>query len=492
MSHLLILSILFVYFLLLLGISYLTGRKANNQTFFAANKSAPWYLVAFGMVGTSLSGVTFISVPGTVQSAGFTYFQVVLGYFLGYFAVAYILLPLYYKMQLTSIYTYLMERLGVVSYKTGALFFIISRTMGATLRLYVVVNVLQEYVIEPMKWEWNGELIGIPFAATAIVIMLMILMYTYKGGVKTIVWTDTLQTFFMLLALIVCVVYILGDLNVSVGDALASMSDQGFTQIFSGDPNDKKFFLKQIIGGAFITITMTGLDQEMMQKNISVKTLGDSQKNMVSFSFILVFVNFIFLLLGGLLYLYAARHAGGLSGDALFPTIALNYLPPAIGIIFIIGLISALFPSADGAITALTASFCIDILDMQRNTKRTEEQNIALRKKVHLAFAAVFLLCVFYFKILDNRSIIDVLLDIAGYTYGPLLGLFAFGIFTRRSVRDRLTPVICIAAPVVTYLVGKIPAETMGGYTFGLELLILNGALTFAGLWMFSEKKLRV
>jgi Na+/proline symporter len=484
MSQLLILGILLAYFLVLLGISYITGKAATNQTFFAANKSAPWYLVAFGMVGTSLSGVTFVSVPGTVQAAGFTYFQVVLGYFIGYFIVAFVLLPLYYRLNLTSIYTYLQGRLGMTSYKTGALFFIISRTLGATLRLYIVVNVLQVYIVDKMSFTIGGEAMHVPFAVTAFVIMLMILLYTYKGGVKTIVWTDTLQTFFMLLALVVCVVFILQDLNLNLGQAFATMGDAGYLNIFETNPSDKKFFLKQIIGGAFITVSMTGLDQEMMQKNISVKTLGDSQKNMLTFSVILVIVNFVFLTLGGLLYLYAEAHQAGVSGDQLFPTVALDFMPPVVGIIFIIGLISALFPSADGAITALTASFCIDILGMQRDEKSSEEQKMALRKKVHLIFAGIFILFVFYFKYLNNASIINVLLDIANYTYGPLLGLFAFGILTKRKVRDQLTPIICILAPVITYSFTLIPKELIGGYVFGSELLLINGGLTFAGLLM--------
>ncbi|MFZ4785209.1 MAG: sodium:solute symporter [Flavobacteriales bacterium] len=480
MSQTLILALIVLYFGVLLLVSYVTSRKADNQTFFAANKSAPWYLVAFGMVGTSLSGVTFISVPGTVSAVGFTYFQVVLGYFIGYFAVAYILLPLYYKMQLTSIYTYLQERFGMVSYKTGAAFFILSRTLGATLRLYLVINVLQLYVLESM---------GVPFWATSVIILFMILMYTYKGGVKTIVWTDTLQTFFMLLALIVCVVYILNNLNLGFGEAFSMMSDRGFTTLFSGDPMDKKFFLKQILGGAFITITMTGLDQEMMQKNISVKNLGDSQKNMITFSSIMVIVNFLFLMLGGLLYLYAERYQLTLTGDDLFPTVAMQHLPGVISLIFIIGLISALFPSADGAITALTASFCIDILGMQRDANKTEEEKMKLRKRVHLSFAAVFLVFVFYFKWLNDKSIINTLLDIAGYTYGPLLGLFVFGIFSKQKVRDHLTPIACIIPPVLTFLINTTSPYWAGGYKFGLELLIINGAMTAGMLFLFREKQ---
>lgn len=436
-------------------------------------------LVAFGMIGTSLSGVTFISVPGTVSANHFTYFQVVLGYFIGYFAVAYVLLPLYYRLNLTSIYDYLNHRFGTYSYKTGALLFIVSRTLGATLRLYLVINVMQLFILDAL---------GVPFIATTFFILLMILLYTFKGGVKTIVWTDTLQTFFMLLALVVCVFYIMGDLNLSFGEAITQLNGLGYTEIFNTDVMDKKFFLKQIIGGAFITISMTGLDQEMMQKNISVKNLGDSQKNMVTFSSVMVLVNFLFLLLGGLLYLYAANKGIDVKGDDLFPTVALQYLPPIIAIIFIIGLISALFPSADGAITALTSSFCIDILGIQRNKNLNEAQQSKTRITVHLIFSFIFLLFVVYFKWLDNKSIIGILLDIAGYTYGPLLGLFAFGILTTRSINDRFAPVICLVAPAVCYFIQHNSASWFGNYQIGIEMLILNGALTFAGLFLVSKK----
>lgn len=436
-------------------------------------------LVAFGMIGTSLSGVTFISVPGTVSANHFTYFQVVLGYFIGYFAVAYVLLPLYYKLNLTSIYDYLNHRFGTYSYKTGALLFIVSRTLGATLRLYLVINVMQLFILDAL---------GVPFIATTFFILLMILLYTFKGGVKTIVWTDTLQTFFMLLALVVCVFYIMGDLNLSFGEAITQLNGLGYTEIFNTDVMDKKFFLKQIIGGAFITISMTGLDQEMMQKNISVKNLGDSQKNMVTFSSVMVLVNFLFLLLGGLLYLYAANKGIDVKGDDLFPTVALQYLPPIIAIIFIIGLISALFPSADGAITALTSSFCIDILGIQRNKNLNEAQQSKTRITVHLIFSFIFLLFVVYFKWLDNKSIIGILLDIAGYTYGPLLGLFAFGILTTRSINDRFAPVICLVAPAVCYFIQHNSASWFGNYQIGIEMLILNGALTFTGLFLVSKK----
>lgn len=478
MSPIVLFSFVVVYFLVLLGVAFYTSRGSNNETFFNGNKNSHWMLVAFGMIGTSLSGVTFISVPGTIAANHFSYFQVVLGYFLGYFAVAYILLPLYYKLNLTSIYHYLDHRFGSSSYKTGALFFIISRTMGATLRLYLVINVLQLFVLDAL---------GVSFTTTTIIILSMILLYTFKGGVKTIVWTDTLQTFFMLLALVVCVVFILSELQISLGEAWSQLNQLGYTEIIHTDWLDKRFFLKQIIGGAFITISMTGLDQEMMQKNISVKKLGDSQKNMVTFSTVMVMVNFLFLLLGGLLYLFAAQKGINAKGDDLFPTIALQYLPPAISIIFIIGLISALFPSADGAITALTSSFCIDILGLQRNTSLDDNQKSKQRMAVHLSFAVIFFVCVLYFKWLDNKSIIGILLDIAGFTYGPLLGLFAFGIITKRQLMDRFVPIVCLIAPALCYWIQVSAPAYLGGYQIGIEMLIFNGSMTFMGLLIISK-----
>ncbi len=481
-----IIFILLAYFALLLVISWYTSRKATNDSYFRAGRSAHWYLVAFGMVGTSLSGVTFISVPGTVGPEHFYYFQVVLGYFIGYFVVAFVLLPLYYKLNLTSIYHYLQHRFGLVSYQTGALLFIVSRTLGATLRLYLVINVLQIFVMKPLGFSLFLFGYDVSFHITALIILLMILLYTYKGGVKTIVWTDTLQTFFMLLALVVCVVYITGDLNMGFGQAWSTLSDAGYTQVFNMQWQEKSFFLKHIVGGAFITISMTGLDQEMMQKNISVRTLKDSQKNMITFSFILVAVNFIFLLLGGMLYLYATSKGITIAKDDLFPTIAMQYLPPAISIIFIVGLISALFPSADGAITALTASTCIDLLGIQRNEKLSEEQRTIIRKKIHLWFAFVFLGMVIFFKWLDNKQIIDILLTIASYTYGPLLGLFAFGILTKRKLENFAAPLICLFAPCVAWTIGFLSPTLFGDYKFGFEMLLLNGALTFGGLWLFS------
>lgn len=480
MNPILIALVLGLYFLLLFVISAYTSRQATNATFYQANRSAHWLLVAFGMVGTSLSGVTFISVPGTVSTANFYYFQVVLGYFLGYFVVALVLLPLYYRLQLVSIYTYLLNRFGMNTYRSGAVLFVISRTLGATLRLYLVINVLQLFVLDAL---------GVPFAVTALIILLMILAYTFKGGVKTIVWTDTLQTFFMLMALVVCVIFILNQLDISFFQAIEKMSASGQLQIFNFDFNDKRFFLKQILGGAFITISMTGLDQEMMQKNISVKNLKDSQKNMMSFSAVMTGVNFLFLFLGGLLCMYASKNALSLQGDDLFPTIVMQHLPPVIGLIFIIGLISALFPSADGAITALTASFCIDILRIEDDAQRSAEQRVSIRKTVHLIFAGVFLLMVLFFKWLDNKEIVTILLEIAGYTYGPLLGMFAFGIMTQRIVHDRRVPWICVVAPLIVWLIDKNSTAFLGGYKFGFEILLINGLLTFLGLWCVSKSK---
>lgn len=476
-----LLTIILAYFALLLGIAFYTSRGSNNESFFIGNRSSKWWVVAFGMIGTSLSGMTFISVPGTVGTAGFSYFQVVIGYWLGYFAVAFILLPIYYKMQLTSIYTYLDERLGKTSYKTGALFFILSRTLGATLRLYLVIKVLELFVLQEM---------GISFEFTAILILVLILLYTYRGGVKTIVWTDTLQTTFMILALLVCVGYIMSSMDMNLATTWQAMAAKGYTGMMNTDPLSGGFFLKGIIGGAFITIGMTGLDQEMMQKNISVSNLKDSQKNMITFCFILLVANFIFLLLGGLLYLYADAQGISATGDNIFPFIALKSgVPFFITVCFMIGLISALFPSADGALTALTSSFCIDILGMKRRPDWDEKRKNKVRLIVHNTFAVVFLGCIFFFREVDNGSLISTLLAVAGYTYGPLLALFAFGIFTSREVNSRLVPIVCITAPILCYFLKKYDKDILGGYEIGLELLLINAIITFILLFVFSHRK---
>ncbi len=441
-------------------------------------------LVAFGMIGTSLSGVTFVSVPGAVGRplAGgfeaFSYFQIVIGYLIGYIVIAYVLLPLYYRLNLTSIYNYLGKRLGFASYKTGASFFILSRTLGATARLYLVVAILQDAILASF---------GIPFWLTTLIILVMILLYTFEGGVKTIVWTDTLQTTCMLAGLVICIIYILKSLNIGFSEGLSTITEAGYTNIFVTDPNSRLFFLKQILAGAFITITMTGMDQEMMQKNISVRTLKDSQKNMLTFSTIMVIVNLLFLFLGGLLYLFASTNGLAATGDKLFPTVALEHMPPFISIVFIIALISALFPSADGAITALTSSFCIDLLGMKRREDWDDKKKQFVRKSVHLVFAVIFLLFVMVFKWVNNPSMIGVILKVAAYTYGPLLGLFAFGMLTKRSVKDNLVPYIAFASPIICFMIDKFQKNIFGSFEIGLELLIINGLITFLGLLLVSK-----
>ncbi len=467
-----------IYFGVLLAVAKITGKNSNNMSFFIGNKNSNWMLVAFGMIGTSLSGVTFVSVPGAVGKDGFHYLQITIGYLIGYVAIAYVLLPIYYKMNLTSIYNYLETRLGFNAYKTGASFFVLSRTLGATARLYLVVKILQVFILDSM---------GVPFWGTTLVILAMILLYTYEGGVKTIVYTDTLQTSGMLLGLIICSIYILSNMDFSVMDGLHAMQAKGIATVFDTDVNSKTFFLKQIIGGAFITLTMTGLDQEMMQKNISVKTLKDAQKNMITIGFSMLLVITLFLFLGGLLNLFAAQQNVKEVGDALFPTLALQHMPPYLSIIFILALISALFPSADGAITALTSSFCIDLLGMQRNKEWDEAKQKKIRQRVHLGFAFVFLLIVMVFKWIDNKSIIDLILKIASYTYGPLLGLFAFGILTKRSLNNKWVAFICILAPILCYVLEYYQKYLLGGFQIGQELLIINGLFTFLGLWLISS-----
>ena len=478
MSAPLLFLFVLIYFVILLGVAKITGKNSNNMSFFIGNKNSHWMLVAFGMIGTSLSGVTFVSVPGAVGKDSFHYLQITIGYVIGYFAIAYVLLPIYYKLNLTSIYHYLEQRLGFNAYKTGSSFFVLSRTLGATARLYLVVKILQVFILDNM---------GVPFWATTLVILIMILLYTYEGGVKTIVWTDTLQTSGMLLGLIICSIYILNNMHFSFADGLNAMHVKGLSSVFNTDVNSKTFFLKQIIGGAFITLTMTGLDQEMMQKNISVKTLKDAQKNMVTIGFTMLLVISLFLYLGGLIHLYAGQNNIQASGDDLFPTLALFHMPPYISIIFILALISALFPSADGAITALTSSFCIDLLGMQRNIEWDEVKKKKIRQRVHLCFAFLFFIMVLVFKWIDNKSIIDLLLKIASYTYGPLLGLFAFGILTKRRLQDKWAFLPCFIAPLLCLALDYMQPFLFGNFRIGQELLIINGLITFIGLWLISS-----
>ncbi len=479
MSPFVLLSFVVGYFILLLVVAWYTSRNSNNESFFIGNRNSNWILVAFGMIGTSLSGVTFVSVPGGVGKDSFAYFQITLGYLIGYVTVAYVLLPLYYRLNLTSIYNYLNSRLGITSYKTGASFFILSRVLGATARLYLVVKILQDSILSDL---------GVPFWVTTLIILVMILIYTYEGGVKTIVFTDTLQTTFMLTGLVVCVVYILHALNMDFGTAVSTLGEKGYSKIFFTDPGSRLFFIKQILAGAFITITMTGMDQEMMQKTISVKRLGDSQKNILTLSIIMAFVILLFLFLGGLLYLYAGQLGVTTTGDKLFPDLALNHMPPIVSVIFIIALISALFPSADGAITALTSSFCIDILGMQRRADWDEAKRKKIRQRVHLTVAFIFLVFVMIFYKVNDPSMIGVILKVAAYTYGPLLGLFTFGIITKKQVNDKLTPFVCICAPLICFFLDKFQGKLFGNFQVGSELLLINGLLTFIGLLIISKK----
>ena len=481
MNSAIILSIVGGYFLLLLVIAWLTGRGAENSHFFVGQRSSRWYLVAYGMIGTSLSGVTYMSVPGGVGLGHFYYMQIVFGYFIGYMVVAFVLLPLYYRLQLTSIYSYLHGRFGAVSYRTGASFFLLSRTLGSSARIYLVLHVLQVFILD--SW-------GLPFGLTATVILLMILLYTYQGGVKTIVWTDTLQTTFMLLALVVTVWLIANTLQLDCTGVINALHQGGYTQTFNTDWQSPSFFAKQILSGAFITIAMTGLDQEMMQKNISCRNIGDAQKNMLVFSITLVAVNLLFLILGGVLYLYLTAHDIALPArpDDVFPTVALHYLPPIAGLIFIIGLVSALFPSADGAITALTSSFCIDILGIAEQNK-SEAAKTRLRKTVHLSVTAVVLLCVLFFKWLNTGSVISLLLKVAGYTYGPLVALFGLGLYTSIKLKERWVPLVCIAAPILTYILDSHSKDWLGGYQMGFETAFVNVGMTLVGLWAIRDRK---
>ncbi len=485
MSSFLIITLLLGYFLVLILISYLTGKNDSNVDFFKAGKQSPWYLVAFGMIGASLSGVTFISVPGWVDASQFSYFQVVLGYMVGYVVVAFVLLPVYYKLNLTSIYEYLFQRFGFVSHKTGAFFFFVSRVLGAAFRLYLVAIVLQQFVFN----KWN-----VPFEITVMISILLIWIYTFRGGIKTIVWTDTLQTLFMITAVVLSIYFITDSLGWSFTEFLASDELKSYSTIFNTDNIlEKNYFLKSFFGGLFITICMTGLDQDMMQKNLTCKSLKDAQKNMLSFSIVLTFVTFLFMLLGALLFIYAKKNNiaiplldGKPKTDLLFPEIALNSgLGITLGITFILGLIAAAYSSADSALTSLTTSFCVDILDLK---DKSEHEQKSIRKKTHIGMSVLLVVVIIAFKYILNSNVIDSLLTVAGYTYGPLLGLFSFGIFTNYKIKDRYVWMVALASVTIVFLIGKIPSESLGGYVIGYELLPLNGLLTFLGLILIRRK----
>ena len=485
MSPIAIVVLISLYFLVLMGISFATSKNDSNDDFFKAGGKSPWYVVAFGMIGASLSGVTFISVPGWVASTGFSYMQVVFGYLAGYFIIAFVLLPIYYKANLTSIYEYLNNRFGVVSYKTGAFFFFISRVLGASFRLFLVAIVLQQFVFD--SW-------GVPFEATVILSILLIWAYTFRGGIKTIVWTDTLQTLFMLLAVGFSIYFINQKLGWTMGEFLSSealipLSDLWVTDSFF----EKNHLIKSFFGGLFIAVCMTGLDQDMMQKNLSCRDIGAAQKNMISFSLVLVVVNLIFLLLGALLFIYAKRFNiamplldGSPKTDLLFPEIALNSgLPIWVGITFMLGLIAAAYSSADSALTSLTTSFCIDFLGIEKQATNKQKST---RKKVHIGMSALLVLVIISFKYVLDKNIIDGLLTVATYTYGPLLGLFAFGVLTKHQIKDQYAWVVALVVLGLIISIANLPVAWLNGYIIGYELLPLNGLLTFIGLYLIREK----
>ena len=468
MSPILILSIVAAYFIVLILISYFTGKSDSNDAFFLGDKQSPWYIVAFGMIGASLSGVTFISVPGWVADSQFSYMQMVLGMTAGYFVIANVLMPIYYKMNLTSIYSYLGDRFGESSHKTGAFFFLLSRTIGASFRLYLVANVMQIAIFD--AWD-------VPFWLTVSLTILLIWIYTFRSGIKTIIWTDTLQTLFMLLAVGVSIWLISDKMGLGFLDLTQTIAQSEYSELFFWE--GKQHFIKQFLSGAFLAIVMTGLDQDMMQKNLSCKSLPDAQKNMYSFSIALIVVNVLFLSLGALLYLYAEQISLDVTkGDDLFPLVALKGdLGLGVGVFFILGLIAAAYSSADSALTSLTTSFCVDFLDIEK-----KENSQKTRKYVHIAFSIVLVLAILIFKAINDDSVISALFRVAGYTYGPLLGLFAFGIFTKWKLRDRAVPIVAFLSPVAAYILQLyIP--------FGFELLMINGGITFLGLCVLIRKE---
>ncbi|MCX6243458.1 MAG: sodium:solute symporter [Bacteroidetes bacterium] len=477
-----ILVIFLTYTILLFFITWITSRRATNRAFFIGNKASPWFVVAYGMIGASMSGVTFMSVPGWVGSTSFSYMMVVIGYVFGYTVIALVLMPLYYRLNLTSIYSYLGTRFGFWSYKSGAFYFILSRVIGASFRMFLIVNVLQVFVFDA----WH-----IPFTVTVMIFIILILLYTFKGGVKTIIWTDTVQTTFMLLALVFSIAFITRNLGLGLHEMTRDVFQSAYSKMVVTDWHSQRFVLKQLLSGAFIAIVMTGLDQEMMQKNLSCRSLKDAQKNMFTFTGIMVFVNFLILFLGAVLFIYSDRMGIKVPGrtDDLFPMIAIQYLGPVAGMVFLVGLISAAYPSADGALTSLTTCFSIDFLGLDKRSDLDERQKRRIRYLVHIGFAILLLLVIVVYRAINDRAVIDKLFTIAGYTYGPLLGLFAFGLFMPFQVKDRLVPVVVIASPVLCYFLSAYSETLFNGYKFGFELLLVNGFITFAGLLLLRVKK---
>ena len=476
MSPLLVLSVVGGYFIALIIIAYFTGKGADSKTFFTANRQSPWYLVAFGMIGATLSGVTFISIPGWVGTNQFSYFQMVLGYLPGYFIIAAVLMPLYYRLNLISIYSYLEDRFGFWSYKTGTFFFLLSRVIGASFRLFLVAGVLQLTIFD--AW-------GVPFELTVVLTIILIWVYTFRGGIKTIVFTDALQTLFMLSAVVISIFIIISQLDISIGEAVHQIKESNYSQVFFWDWADSKNFFKQFFSGAFIAIVMTGLDQDMMQKNLTCRNLKDAQKNMFWFCVVLVIAKILFLLLGAMLYLYSNSKGIAIPDrtDDLFPILAVNHFSTFAGIVFLLGITAAAYSSADSALTALTTAFCVDFLNF-----KSGEDRKSTRIKVHLGFSILILLVIIIFKQINNEAVISAVFTVAGYTYGPLLGLFSFGLFTKLMPKDKLVPWICVASPILSYLLNIYSDQLFNGYKFGFELLIVNGLITFLGLLLTSKK----
>jgi Na+/proline symporter len=484
MSPGIIFAIFLVYTFIIFSISWITSKNADNESFFIGNHKSPWFVVAYGMIGASLSGVTFISIPGWVGSTYFTYFAIVLGYVFGYAVISLVLLPIYYKLRLTSIYTYLSGRFGNNAYKTGAVFFLLSRIIGASFRMFLVVSVLQVFVFDHF---------GIPFWVTVVLFIVLIQLYTRKGGIKTIIWTDTLQTTFMLAAILITIGLVLSKMELELGEMIGKVWESELSTIVVSNTNSKQNFFKLFLSGIFITIVMTGLDQDMMQKNLSCKNLGDARKNMTALSLILVPVNLVFLFLGAVLYIYAAEFQIPLPelSDHVFPLIAFDYLGIVAGSVFIIGLISAAYSSADSALTALTTSFSIDIMEYDKKYGTDEEVLKKKRQTIHLLMAIVIILVIIVFELINDQAVIQQLFTLAGYTYGPLLGLYAFGLFTNIQVNDRLIPVVAIVAPVISWIISHYSSQLWDGYEIGFELLIINGLLTFIGLLIIKKTNIK-
>lgn len=495
MSPTILLCFLIGYFLVLIIISFVTSKNSSdNSTFFTANKNSKWYLVAFGMIGTALSGVTFISVPGEVGSPGgnqFQYFQFVLGNAVGFIIIATVLLPLYYRMKLTSIYSYIEQRLGHYSYKTAASIFLLSRTLGSATRLYLVVIVIQRFIFDNY---------GVPFWLTVLISLALIWSYTFKGGLKTIIITDTLQTFFLVLSVFLTIYFICSSLGFNIPQAFETIKNSSYSKVFFLNDflTNKFYFSKQFIGGIFVTIAMTGLDQDLMQKNLSMSTIKEAQKNMFTFTGVFVILNVFFLSVGALLYIFAAKNGidipldhitGKPRTDLLFPEIALNNLGAVPAIIFMLGLTAATFATTDSALTALTTSFCVDFLGMDKAEKLNAANAIRKRHAVHVAFSILMFLVIIIINMLNSSSVVSLIFTIASYTYGPLLGLYSFGLFVKkRGLQDKLVPIICILSPFLCYLLSTYSTTLLGGYVFSVELILLNGLITFIGLLLISKK----